>query len=318
MTKTCQRCGVQYEVPRCQALRSKFCSDRCSRASRNTKVLYGCDHCGQLFWVRKSKVDNRRDGKTKHLCCSAGCAKDIQKPKWDDIQKLFQDRGYDLKSTQYVGNKDKLEYVCRNHPDKGSQYITYNNIRNGYGCRYCGREATARSRRLTFDEAKAVFARNDMELLGGQTYINTATPMAYLCIHHRDCGVQYMTTSNAYRNHCPYCHRSKGENRIEAYLSENEIEFVPQYKVDGLVGLLGRRLSYDFYLPNHNILIEYQGEFHDGSTRGLQTAEMLQTQQEHDARKREYAKQNNIKLLEIWYYDFSNIEAILESAVSTT
>lgn len=37
----------------------------------------------------------------------------------------------------------------------------------------------------------------------------------------------------------------------------------------------------------------------------------FERQLEHDKRKREYAKQHNIKLLEIWYYDIDNIENIL-------
>jgi len=35
-------------------------------------------------------------------------------------------------------------------------------------------------------------------------------------------------------------------------------------------------------------------------------------QLEHDRRKREYAKKHNINLLEIWYWDFDNIEKILD------
>jgi len=70
-------------------------------------------------------------------------------------------------------------------------------------------------------------------------------------------------------------------------------------------------LSYDFYLSHYNLLIEYQGNFHDGSN-GEYTQINLENQQEHDRRKREYAKDNNIKLLEIWYWDFDNIEKILK------
>lgn len=33
----------------------------------------------------------------------------------------------------------------------------------------------------------------------------------------------------------------------------------------------------------------------------------------HDKRKRNYAQEYNIKLLEIWYYDFENIEEILKN-----
>ena len=67
-----------------------------------------------------------------------------------------------------------------------------------------------------------------------------------------------------------------------------------------------------FYLPKENILIEYQGEYHDGTARN-QTNEEFKVQQEHDKRKREYAKSHNIELLEIWYYDYNNIEEILQS-----
>ena len=74
-------------------------------------------------------------------------------------------------------------------------------------------------------------------------------------------------------------------------------------------------LSYDFFLPNHNILIEYQGEFHDGNN-AIQTKSGLKRQQEHDRRKRESAKENGIKLLEIWYWDFDNIDEILKKELN--
>ena len=92
------------------------------------------------------------------------------------------------------------------------------------------------------------------------------------------------------------------------------IEYIPQKTFDGLVGLGNRLLSYDFYLPTYNLLIEYQGQFHDGSTTSkIQTKSQLKKQKEHDRRKRNYAKEHNIELMEIWYWDFDNIEQILES-----
>lgn len=45
--------------------------------------------------------------------------------------------------------------------------------------------------------------------------------------------------------------------------------------------------------------------------KGWITKKDFEKQLEHDRRKREYAKQHNIKLLEIWYYDMDNIEDIL-------
>jgi len=67
-------------------------------------------------------------------------------------------------------------------------------------------------------------------------------------------------------------------------------------------------------LYERNLLIEYQGEFHDGNTR-KQTKKDIARQQEHDRRKQEYAQRNEIKLLEIWYQDFDHIEEILKENI---
>ena len=110
---------------------------------------------------------------------------------------------------------------------------------------------------------------------------------------------------------CPKCNESKGEKRIRKWLKDRNIFYETQKTYNDLVGINNGLLSYDFYLPNYNLLIEYQGQFHDGNN-GCQKDKDLKRQQEHDRRKRQYAKDNNIKLLEIWYHDFNNIEEILE------
>ena len=109
---------------------------------------------------------------------------------------------------------------------------------------------------------------------------------------------------------CPFCRISKGESLINYYLTSHNINFERQKRFENLRGVKGGMLSYDFYLPYNNMLIEYQGQFHDG-TADIQNFDGFICQQEHDKRKREYAKEHNIELLEIWYWDFDNIEQIL-------
>lgn len=131
---------------------------------------------------------------------------------------------------------------------------------------------------------------------------------------------------------CPECNKSRGEKRCkEFFISNNFIEigqdfydelinkndynyYIPQKTFTGLVGLGNGLLSYDFYLPKYNLLIEYQGEFHDGTAK-QQTKEGFEYQKEHDKRKKEYALKNGIQLLEIWYWEFDNIEEVLESLI---
>jgi len=127
-------------------------------------------------------------------------------------------------------------------------------------------------------------------------------------------------------SNCPICNESHGERRVTEYLiTHNYSEcqkinncylnyYIRQMSFDNLVGVKGNPLSYDFYFPNQNLLIEYQGQFHDGTAR-FQDEKDLNIQQEHDRRKKEYAKKQGIDLLEIWYWDFDNIEKILDKEV---
>lgn len=119
---------------------------------------------------------------------------------------------------------------------------------------------------------------------------------------------------------CPECgNYSKGEERISKYLINKNINYIPQKTFDGLIGLGGGLLSYDFYLlEKYNLLVEYDGEFHfeliklyKNEPKELAEAR-LEKQKEHDRLKDEYAKNNGIKLLRIPYWEFDNIELILE------
>ena len=120
---------------------------------------------------------------------------------------------------------------------------------------------------------------------------------------------------------CPVCNMSKGERAIAVFLDNNHISYNPQKSYSELRGVGGLPLSYDFYLPEYNLLIEYQGGYHD-HTVPTQTDKEYEIQVEHDKRKKEYALTHNYNFLEIWYYDFNNIERILtdylKNPVTTT
>lgn len=120
---------------------------------------------------------------------------------------------------------------------------------------------------------------------------------------------------------CPKCNKSLGEKKIKELLDFNYIFYEQQKKFNNLIGINNGKLSYDFYLPQYNLLIEFQGEQHvkpvNFNGAGKKSAkEKFEKQKEHDKRKKEYAQSNNIKLLEIWYYDFDNIEEILQKELN--
>jgi hypothetical protein len=132
-----------------------------------------------------------------------------------------------------------------------------------------------------------------------------------------------MSINNRINNHGCGCGFSRGEDRIYEWLSKNNIDNVKYKSYFTLEGLSGGSLNYDFYIPSCNLLIEYQGEQHvrpvDFDGIGIQKATVqFKKQQEHDRRKKEYAIKNNISLLEIWFWDYENIEKILENILNVS
>jgi len=135
----------------------------------------------------------------------------------------------------------------------------------------------------------------------------------------RECGHEWKAqiSNRSNGNGCPECSESKGEKKISEYLNINKIYYIPQKEFEGLIGLGNGNLSYDFYLPDYNLLIEYQGGQHEKFIKWIHIIyENFEKQLEHDKRKKEYAINNNINLLEIWYWDFDNIEEILDKYLS--
>ncbi|HJD72315.1 MAG TPA: hypothetical protein K8V13_11935, partial [Enterobacter roggenkampii] len=96
------------------------------------------------------------------------------------------------------------------------------------------------------------------------------------------------------------CNESHGEKYIRNYLDNHSIKYIPQKKFKDLKDKT--YLSYDFYLPEYNMLIEYQGiqHFESISFNGMDNSN-LEKQQHHDNLKRKYAKDNGYKLLELKY-----------------
>ncbi len=115
---------------------------------------------------------------------------------------------------------------------------------------------------------------------------------------------------------CPLCKISKGEMKINNYLQNNKILFKNQKTFHNCRSLKNNLLKFDFYLIDYNICIEYDGEFHYIPLfNNEKYQENLIKTQYHDKIKTQYCLDNNIKLIRIPYWEFNNIETILEKEI---
>jgi len=180
------------------------------------------------------------------------------------------------------------------------------NLLLGKGCSVC-KTAIAREQRMKSHEqfVKEMFVVNpDVDVVGRYT-----GAQRYIGCRCKVCGHRWSAkATNLLSGYgCPGCTESSGEQAIRRVLTTLNIEYEFQKRFADLKGVGGHLLSYDFFLPRYNTLIEYQGQFHDGHAY-QQTREQFQKQVEHDWRKRTYAVEHGYILIELWYYDFKNIE----------
>lgn len=108
------------------------------------------------------------------------------------------------------------------------------------------------------------------------------------------------------------CLVSKGEEKIQRVLKENNYNFINQYSFKDLKGeKLPLRFDFAIFDKNQKIkcLIEYQGKQHYETAEYFGGEKRFLKQKEYDKKKQEYCKEHNIKLIEIPYWDFDKINA---------
>jgi very-short-patch-repair endonuclease len=93
-------------------------------------------------------------------------------------------------------------------------------------------------------------------------------------------------------------------------LEKLNIQFIQQYKFDDCK--INYRLLFDFYLPQYNCCIEYDGRQHYEIVERFGGLEGFISTKIRDTYKNWYCEKNNIKIIRISYKDFENIEKILD------
>lgn len=110
---------------------------------------------------------------------------------------------------------------------------------------------------------------------------------------------------------CPKCRSSSGEKKIREILEKYNIKYEQQKSFDKCK--YKNKLKFDFYLYDYNLLIEYQGFQHYSIEKNYWGVDkhFLEINKIKDEIKRNFCQNNQIRLLEIPYWEKKNIENIL-------
>lgn len=192
---------------------------------------------------------------------------------------------------KYNGNKNNiaiLHNICRE-----IFYPTPNNFLRGHRCFRC-----YGSKKLTTQEFK-----NKISLLfNGEYDILTLYKGShhYIMVLHKRCGHIYKVKPySLLQGHgCSWCNQlSIRENFICEYLKELKVNFIPQAIFDWTYP---KKYRYDFYLPQYNYIIEYNGQQHYKEVEVFE--QDLDFVRRRDEEKLNLAKENDINILIIPYW----------------
>ena len=272
----------------------------------DNKLEFQCK-CGNHFFCSWSSIK-----KTNGLCkeCTR-LNKSIKLRKSnEDLQKqideIYGKNQFLLLDRNFSRIKIK-HLICQNEFElKQTHFIS------GQGCKFCNYENNDFGA-LTNEVflSRVSHYTNDFDFLS--KYKNNHTPIIIKC---KKCEYIFQQTPCHIYDRgicCGSCNGSRGEQSIERYLKSNNIKYVMQYRFDGCRHK--NLLPFDFYLPDYNICIEYQGKQHYEPVEYFGGEKSFKTQILRDNIKREYCKNNGIILIEISYKDFKNINQILNNTL---
>lgn len=175
------------------------------------------------------------------------------------------------------------------------------------------KQASAEGRRVWYKDEIKNIEGNDIVLIDDSLEIPKAKDGSRRYVFKNlTTGIEFVdTVTHVKQGYNLGLKRSKGEALLETLLSELSIEFTTEYSFKDCINpKTGHRLLFDFYLPEYNCCVEYDGEQHFKGWRKSHDAKTsLEQVQYRDSIKNQYCLNNGIKLIRIPYTDYNKLDS---------
>ena len=260
----------------------------------STKVCIICPIHGEF-------LQKPNDHLSMHGCPLCGLSKNKSKLslglyKFIEKANMIHNNFYDYSKVIYINNATNICIIC---PIHGEFYQRPMHHLNGSGCPKCVNVARKNTNIFIKESQLIYFDKYDYSEV---EYKNAYTKVCIICHEH---GKFYQRPKDHLNGHgCPICKSSKGELVIERILKLNNIKFEFQKRFKDCKNK--RSLPFDFYLPDFNMCIEFDGgqhykpvDFSRGNLTKDQILQKFEKLQMHDKIKNKYCNDNNINLIRI-------------------
>jgi hypothetical protein len=288
----------------------KYGYEKVNYINNKTKVIITCREHGDFKQKPKKHLTNNGCPKCANKLNSIRCK--YTKEEFIIQSNKIHNNRYCYDRVKYKDIKTKVTITCLEHGD--FEQLPTNHIM-GIGCKKCGIINAHKNKSLTTEQfiakAKSIHGNKyDYSLI---KYKNIQSDILIICYKH---GIfKQKPINHLHGNGCCVCNESHGENLIRKILEQNNIIFVQEKSFINLRGVGGGLLRFDFYLPEYNICIEFDGRQHFDKKYcnkyyGKEKLNYYEILKIHDHKKSRYCKNLGIKLIHIPYYQ-SKINEIL-------
>lgn len=250
-----------------------------------------------IYINNKTKIDivcpihgNFKQTPSSHLKGS-GCPKCKSKKLSNYIfinklKKIYGD-SYDYSLINYINTRTKIKLICPIHGifEQYPKHLLYSKkgcYKCNNGIKFIKKSNKIHNFKYKYDNLK---------------YENSHIKVKIMCIEH---GIfEQLPYHHLRGSGCPKCNDSKGEKTISNYLNNKKIKYIKQKTFKNCKYILP--LKFDFYLPEYNVCIEYDGEQHFFVKNIWGGEKEFKLIKKRDKIKNEYCKNNNIHFLRIKY-----------------
>lgn len=285
----------------------------------NKRIEYICDICGKLC---HTAYGHYLEGLARNnsLCVCQGCShklmykrnfKDRQLHHYNRLMDAMNKDGYELLSdlNDITGENSYIKYRC---PEGHIGEMRLNNFVYNKRCPKCAKIIMANKFKFTPNQVIEEVNKTGGQIINPEEYVNINTKnLRFICL---ECGNEFVSSLKHFIQHggqrCPDCTGSEslGERKVRKYLEDHNIKFEQEKWFDDCRDI--NPLPFDFYLPDYNMIIEFDGQQHFCETNFF--GEYYEIRQRHDKMKNAYCQTKGIYLIRIPYTRINKVDEILD------
>jgi hypothetical protein len=262
----------------------------------NHLMQKGCSKCAKILLTQICNENNKRNTIPFQIIV-------------DRFNRVHNNFYQYIEPEIFKGYRQKIEIICPTH---GSFLQQVQSHLNGKGCPECHRFSLFKTQQQFIKECQLLYG-NDFDY--SLTIYNGIFENIIVKCNSCENVFNVIAHNHLLRGSCKYCGLYYGEKEISKFLTKFKISFILHKWFKDCRNIYP--LPFDFYLPDYNTCIEFDGRQHYKPVCfggiSLERANLnFQRTKTNDQIKNEYCLQNNIRLLRIPHWEFKNIDSILE------